>query len=239
MMLLRRRNMMGAAKSLEGALGSLAVGTLVTLKGVGNFIVVHQGNPDSSIYHASCNGTWLLMADCYNNANYKTRYDASSSNYPESTVANYVNTTFYNLFSNVIKENIRTVKIPYHDPDAEMNNWLDNGYECKVFLPSPVEYGIHSEDAEIDSNENVPTDGACLDYFVGTSPQTGVADDKRATSGWHWHRTPYTTVTNYVWATSGSGLTSTRIVTQRYAIRPMLIMDKYTPIDGDEIAIVE
>lgn len=51
------------------ALSSKAVGSIVKLKVGGvakNFIVVHQGRP-SSVYDTSCDGTWLLMEDCYEN----------------------------------------------------------------------------------------------------------------------------------------------------------------------------
>ena len=48
-------------------LSTKAVGSTVKLKVDGSlkeFIVVHQGKP-SSMYDESCNGTWLLMKDCY------------------------------------------------------------------------------------------------------------------------------------------------------------------------------
>jgi len=45
------------------ALSTKSVGSIVKIKISGtlrDFIVVHQGKP-SSIYDASCDGTWLLM----------------------------------------------------------------------------------------------------------------------------------------------------------------------------------
>ena len=48
-------------------LSTKAVGSTVKIKVNGtlrNFIVVHQGRP-SSLYDASCDGTWLLMEDIY------------------------------------------------------------------------------------------------------------------------------------------------------------------------------
>ena len=47
-------------------LSTKAVGSIVKLKVDGtlrDFIVVHQGKP-SSLYDASCDGTWLLLKDC-------------------------------------------------------------------------------------------------------------------------------------------------------------------------------
>ena len=82
-MLLRRRAMMGAADTLEGKIGSLAVGTLVTIAGVGTFILVHQGNPDESVYDSSCDGSWLLAQG---DLGLSSRF-GSNSNYASSTVA--------------------------------------------------------------------------------------------------------------------------------------------------------
>lgn len=51
-------------------LGAKAVGSIVKIKVNGaakDFIIVHQGKP-SSVYDDSCNGTWLLMKDIYENA---------------------------------------------------------------------------------------------------------------------------------------------------------------------------
>ena len=50
-------------------LSTKAVGSTVKLTVNGKareFIVVHQGKP-SSVYDESCNGTWLLMKDIYEN----------------------------------------------------------------------------------------------------------------------------------------------------------------------------
>ena len=50
-------------------LSTKAVGSTVKLKVNGTakeFIVVHQGKP-SSLYDNSCDGTWLLMKDIYEN----------------------------------------------------------------------------------------------------------------------------------------------------------------------------
>ena len=49
-------------------ISELSVGSSVYAKESGTpaeFIVVHHGNPDSSIYDASCDGTWLLRNSCY------------------------------------------------------------------------------------------------------------------------------------------------------------------------------
>ena len=50
-------------------LGTKAVGSIVKIKVNGaskDFIIVQQGNPSTSVYDSSCDGTWLLMKDNYN-----------------------------------------------------------------------------------------------------------------------------------------------------------------------------
>ena len=71
-MLLRRRSMLAGFKTIAGKLGSVEVGKTVTIASVGDFILVHQGNPDKTRYDASCNGTWLLLADAYQAGDYTT-----------------------------------------------------------------------------------------------------------------------------------------------------------------------
>ena len=79
-------------------LGSKAVGSIVKLKVNGTakeFIVVHQGKP-SSVYDESCNGTWLLMKDCYEN---RAWHSSNVNKYESSDIHSYLNSTFLNLGS--------------------------------------------------------------------------------------------------------------------------------------------
>ena len=49
---------------METRLGDMAVGSTVKIKVDGtlrDFIIVQQGNPDSTISDSSCDGTWVLM----------------------------------------------------------------------------------------------------------------------------------------------------------------------------------
>lgn len=240
MMLLRRRTMMGAAKSLEGALGSIAVGTLVTLKGVGNFIVVHQGNPNSSldnVYDASCNGTWLWLEDAYPATH---RFADTSNNYSKSSIAQWLNETYANSFHDYVKQHLKTVKIPYYDADADQRMWAENGFQCKAFLPAAMELSFWAEDFGDQGNAYVAYDGLELEYFSSiVNKKLNHANDKRAASKWYWMRTPYKTSTNYCFVVGSSGAGTHRRVISDYSVRPMIIMDKYTPIDGDEITILE
>ena len=67
-------------------IGELPAGTIVYMNVDGirtPYIVVHQGNPDTSAYGASCNGTWVLMQNIYSLTKWQnrqnTRYDEADS----------------------------------------------------------------------------------------------------------------------------------------------------------------
>lgn len=87
-------------------LGNYAVGKTVKIAVNGkdyDWLVVHQGKP-SSIYDASCNGTWLLMKDIYENRQWRS---SGTNDYANSTIHSYLNGTFLNLFESNIKNAIR------------------------------------------------------------------------------------------------------------------------------------
>ena len=170
------------------ALSSKAVGSTVKLKVNGtakNFIVVHQGKP-GSMYDASCDGTWLLMQDCYESRQW---HSSNNNDYENSTIDNYLNTTFLNLFESNIRDAIKQVKIPYRKGAGYGKTVTSgsSGLSTKIFLLSSTEVNlVHGYEP---TNE-----GACLSYFSGTA-QNG-ADNKRVAklngSAAHWWlRSPY------------------------------------------------
>ena len=170
------------------ALSSKAVGSTVKLKVNGtakNFIVVHQGKP-GSMYDASCDGTWLLMQDCYESRQW---HSSNNNDYENSTIDNYLNTTFLNLFESNIRDAIKQVKIPYRKGVGYGKTVTSgsSGLSTKIFLLSSTEVNlVHGYEP---TNE-----GACLSYFSGTA-QNG-ADNKRvaklngSATIW-WLRSPY------------------------------------------------
>lgn len=170
------------------ALSSKAVGSTVKLKVNGtakNFIVVHQGKP-GSMYDASCDGTWLLMQDCYESRQW---HSSNNNDYENSTIDNYLNTTFLNLFESNIRDAIKQVKIPYRKGAGYGKTVTSgsSGLSTKIFLLSSTEVNlVHGYEP---TNE-----GACLSYFSGTA-QNG-ADNKRVaklngSATYWWLRSPY------------------------------------------------
>ena len=156
-------------------LGSKAVGSIVKIGVKGStreFIVVHQGLP-SSMYDASCNGTWMLMKDIYNLSVWNS---VESGNYSSSVVHDYINNTLLNLIDSNIKSQIKQIKIPYY------NNGLKTGADglsTKMVLLSAAEVGYG--DAYI-------TMGSRLSYFQdGNGTPEKIANYRNSAYGW-WLR---------------------------------------------------
>ena len=168
-------------------IGSLAVGSIVKIKVNGssrNFIVVHQGKP-SSVYDNSCNGTWLLMKDIYENRQW---HSSDINSYASSTIHSYLNSTFLNLFESNIKNAIKQVKLPYRKGSGTSTTVTSgsNGLSAKIFLLSATETSF--------SFSSMPSgEGAELAYFKGCADNS--SDSKRvaylngSAAGW-WLRSP-------------------------------------------------
>ena len=209
-------------------LGSKAVGSIVKLKVNGTateFIVVHQGKP-SSIYDESCNGTWLLMKDCYDS---RAWHSSDVNKYESSDIHSYLNSTFLNLFENNIRDAIKQVKIPYRKGggDGGTTQQGANGLLCKIFLLSAPE--VHCEYKYIDSAE-----GTALDYFA--SCVTDSADSKRVAyyggypSHW-WLRSSSIDGTEYVWGINTDGDVRARIASISSSVRPALVFSSDALVD--------
>lgn len=168
-------------------LSSKAIGSTIKLKVNGSakdFIVVHQGKP-SSVYDDSCNGTWLLMKDIYENRQW---HSSNTNDYANSTIHSYLNSTFLNLFESNIKNAIKQVKLPYRKGSSTSTTVTSgsNGLSAKIFLLSATETSF--------SFSSMPSgEGAELAYFKGCADNS--SDSKRvaylngSAAGW-WLRSP-------------------------------------------------
>lgn len=182
------------------------------------FVVVHQGKP-SSLYDDSCNGTWLLMKNCYESRQW---HRSNVNNLENSTIHSYLNSTFLNLFDSNIKDAIKQVKIPYRKNGGSggTNQSGANGLSCKIFLLSGYEVGWTSSD-----NRNFPQDGAKLDYFTASSGGSSKRIAYLNGSATNWLlRSPYANDSEYVWYVNSDGNPVGAYASTSYGIRPALIL---------------
>lgn len=211
-------------------LSSKAIGSTIKLKVNGSakdFIVVHQGKP-SSVYDDSCNGTWLLMKDIYEN---RAWHSSNTNDYANSTIHSYLNSTFLNLFESNIKNAIKQVKLPYRKGSGTSTTVTSgsNGLSAKIFLLSATETSF--------SFSYMPSgEGAELAYFKGCADNS--SDSKRvaklngSAAVW-WLRSPFCSYSDsalYVYSNggwNGNGCSGSS------GIRPALILPSSLLVSDD------
>lgn len=212
-------------------LSSKAIGSTIKLKVNGSakdFIVVHQGKP-SSVYDDSCNGTWLLMKDIYENRQW---HSSNTNDYANSTIHSYLNSTFLNLFESNIKNAIKQVKLPYRKGSGTSTTVTSgsNGLSAKIFLLSATETSFNF------SSYMPSGEGAELAYFKGCADNS--SDSKRvaylngSATNW-WLRSPYCGHSNGALYVSSSGDWYGGICSNSHGIRPALILPSTLLVSDD------
>lgn len=211
---------------------SLAVGSTVKLMEGGTavkYLVVNQGIPEnSSLYDASCNGTWLLRKYIHS----ERQWDASNINrYETSAINTWLNGEFFNTLGSAEQAAIKQVKIPYRADGGYGGTDQSgaNGLPAKIFLLSGYEVGWTTSD-----DGNFPVDGAKLDYF--TSGTTTSANNKRiaylsGTDTFWWLRSPSTDNAGRVWFVRFDGDYADYGASDSDGIRPALILPSNAVFD--------
>ena len=215
----------GTATPMAGiAIGSLAVGSEVKLNLGGvdyNHLIVHHGNPDATMYDTSCDGSWMLMKDIYENRQW---HSSGVNKLETSTIQSYLNGTFLNLFDADIRAAIKQVKIPYRKGGGSSGTDQSgaNGLSCKIFLLSGYEVGFTTS-----VNKYFPVDGAKLSYFEdgdGTSARNKrVATLNGSTTRW-WLRSPRTDYTGITWHVYSNGSYGNGGCSDSCGVRPAFIL---------------
>lgn len=211
-------------------LSSKAIGSTIKLKVNGSakdFIVVHQGKP-SSVYDDSCNGTWLLMKDIYENRQW---HRSDTNDYANSTIHSYLNSTFLNLFESNIKNAIKQVKLPYRKDSGTSTTVTSgsNGLSAKIFLLSATETSFNF--STMPSGE-----GAELAYFKGCADNS--SDSKRvaylngSAARW-WLRSPGCYNSNYALDVSTDGGCYRYYCSDSGGVRPALILPSTLLVSDD------
>lgn len=229
----------GEPPVLGKALSDYAVGESVFLDVNGistEFLVVNQGVPrGSTLYDASCNGTWLLMKNVFTTMAWYT--DGSSyNNYESSLIHKYLNGEFIGLFNADVQNVIRQVKIPYWagiGSNGNIKSGVD-GLSTKAFLLSAYEVGWTSAD-----QFSIPVDGAKLDYFISgnNGASLRIAYYNGSTRRWHL-RSPYTTGHLNVVTNEKDGTLGTGAAASYNGVRPTVILPFDTKCDPDTNAVL-
>ena len=211
-------------------LSSKAIGSTIKLKVNGSakdFIIVHQGKP-SSVYDDSCNGTWLLMKDIYENRQW---HSSNTNDYANSTIHSYLNSTFLNLFESNIKNAIKQVKLPYRKGSGTSTTVTSgsNGLSAKIFLLSATETSF--------SFSSMPSgEGAELAYFKGCADNS--SDSKRVaylngSATYWWLRSPSCSSFNRALYVVSVGDWNNYYCSYSHGIRPALILPSTLLVSDD------
>lgn len=203
----------------------IAVGSTVKLMEGGTaveYLVVNQGIPsNSSLYDASCDGTWLLRKDIHSNRQWNS---SNVNTYENSAINTWLNGDYFSSLGTVEQAAIKQVKIPYRKNGGSGGTDQSgaNGLSCKVFLLSGYEVGWTTSD-----NGYAPVDGAKLAYFesgMGTSADSKrIAYQNNMARDW-WTRSPRTADSKYVCIVGERGSYNYYLASASDYIRPALIL---------------
>ena len=150
-------------------LGNVPVGTILHMKENGvyqDYLVVHQGLP-SSMYDASCNGTWLLRKATYSTG---VMTSGISLSWEETPEYRFLTSDFIEFFEQNILDLVNEAKITANSGTSV----------CKFFHLSASELNISGQLSTTINSKlytvSVPTEGSKLSYFSGNN--TRKADKK-------------------------------------------------------------
>lgn len=209
-------------------LGDMAVGSTVKIKVNGtlmDFIIVQQGNPDSTIYDASCDGTWVLMNVLYILQKWDSRYP----DYASSDISDYLRSSFFNLLEPGCRSAIKSVKIPY--VDNETVRYGANGLPATVFLLSASELGWTS------SNMSIYKEGSRLSRFHDGLSSTRVASYK-GSSRHYWTRSKVSGYSDGVVIVNSDGDHEVKTVyANNVGVRPAFILPKEQLVSSNNTII--
>lgn len=198
-------------------IGSLAVGTSVFFDVDGapwEFIVVHQGNPDSTVYDEICDGTWLLMKNIYELRN----FDISYNDYRDSDTHSYLNGAFLGRLDSNIQSAVKSAKIPYTNGNGDVGSLAtgSNGLSTKMFLLSYTEVGFRG-------SHFANVEGSVLDYFDTDLSGVRVGYWNGMAYPW-WLRSPSTSGSAHIWYVSNDNSSGRSAYNSTFGIRPAFIM---------------
>lgn len=231
----------GAGRASLGVLaGDLPVGTVVKLMEGGvatEFLVVNQGNPDTTQYDSSCDGTWLLRKE---GGAVQLINDTQVNGYGTSRLNTWYNGDYFNSLGAKEQQAIREVKIPC----SGGTNGSDvltgaNGLSTKIFALSCYEVGLSVST----SARYMPAEGVKLSYFIeGSGYDATEANAQRVaykdSTAINWSlRSNYTGDTTNFWYISDNGTEQRGYANGSFSIRPTLIIPSTSRFDRNTLLL--
>ena len=205
-------------------IGDLAVGSSVYMNVNGvptEFLVVHQGLPDATLYDSSCDGTWLVMKNIFS----KMAWDSKNNDYENSDIKSSLD-SMYIMFD--VYKSIKQVKLPYQKGTGSGGYVSSgaNGLSSRMFLLSAKEVGF--------TTSMTPADGVCLDYFSGLTSSS--VEQKRiayysGSADYWWLRSASTYNAQNSWAVNENGQVTMMTITNSNGFRPAMILPSDMKID--------
>ena len=202
---------------------TLPVGSTVKLMEGGtavDYLVVNQGIPEnSSLYDASCDGTWLLRKYIHSERQWHT---SDVNKYETSAINTWLNGDFFNALGSAEQATIKQVKIPYRKNGGSggTDESGANGLPVNAFLLGGYEMGWTNSDSSY-----IPADGAKLDYFgIGSAGDSIRIAYLSGTATVWWLRSPNLRNDIEVWSVMATGGYSSNYSPASFGVRPAVIL---------------
>lgn len=214
--------------------GDLSVGDVVNLsegESTAEYIVVHQGNPNSSIY-SDADGTWLMRNQVTTYRSFSYAGNDETTKYPDTSVQDDLETWFNALPAETrAKFKQVTIKYNYYGSDASRTEGIDP-FQCYVFLPAEQELGSTSASALAQQT------AATLQYFSDSSNRTSRRIRKSGNSAQaYWTRTRGSERTRYQYVTIDGSIAYDTIGSVHY-LSPILVADS-SIITGETVKVFD
>lgn len=209
-------------------IGDLAVGSSVWFAAydgeLQEWIVVHQGNPDTSKYDSAANGTWLLSKVIFNDVGSSSGVawgDTAVGGYASSGVYQYMAVSFHNTVPQNILSKIYSISPP-----------CGGTAESKFFPLSSKELGGTG------TNYGLSSDGTTLSYFIGADDTKRQAKIYKSTSYQEYFTRSTNETKGTVVCVAAAGTFYARSLPRTTRNRPACVMDSNTLVDGTGNIIV-
>ena len=174
-----------------------------------------------------------MRKDCYESRKW---HSDNNNDYANSTIDNYLNSTFLNLFESNIRDAIKQVKLPYRKGAGYGKTVTSgaSGLSAKIFLLSSTEVSFN--------HDYMPTnEGVELAYFSGCADDG--ADSKRiaylnSSAAIWWLRSPIC-LSNYgssnALFVTNDGYWANGSCSSSHGVRPALVLPFNFKLDDSQI----